>query len=53
MGRRPRNDQQVGAYEKAISLLARREHSARELKSKLELRGLDAGETDQALRQLQ
>jgi regulatory protein len=53
MGRRSRNDQQGGAYEKAISLLARREHSARELKSKLEQRGLDAGESAEAVRQLQ
>lgn len=53
MGRRSRDEQQGGAYEKAIALLARREHSARELKSKLERRGLDAGESAEAVRQLQ
>ena len=41
------------AYEKAIALLARREHSARELKSKLERRGLDTRESAEAVRQLQ
>lgn len=53
MGRRSRDNEQGGAYEKAIALLARREHSARELKSKLEQRGLDAGESAEAVRQLQ
>ena len=53
MARRSRNDQQGGAYEKALSLLARREHSARELKSKLEQRGLDAEESATALAELQ
>jgi len=41
------------AYEKAVSLLARREHSARELKSKLERKGLDADDSAKALAQLQ
>ncbi|WP_347260022.1 regulatory protein RecX [Rudaea sp.] len=53
MGRRSRDNEQGGAYEKAIALLARREHSARQLKSKLEQRGLDAGESAEAVRQLQ
>jgi regulatory protein len=41
------------AYEKALGLLARREHSARELKSKLARRGLDGDESAKALSQLQ
>ncbi len=40
------------AYDKALGLLARREHSARELKSKLAQRGLDADESAKALTQL-
>ncbi|MBS0514318.1 MAG: regulatory protein RecX [Proteobacteria bacterium] len=52
MARRSETNQ-GSAYEKAIALLARREHSARELKSKLERRGLDAGESADAVRQLQ
>jgi len=43
----------VSAYDKALGLLARREHSARELKSKLGRRGLEPGETDAALEKLQ
>jgi regulatory protein len=42
----------VDAYDKALSLLVRREHSARELKSKLALRGLDAEQSDAALAKL-
>ena len=41
------------AYDKALGLLARREHSARELKSKLALRGFDADENATALERLQ
>lgn len=41
------------AYEKAIALLARREHSARELKTKLARRGFDDDENAQVLEQLQ
>jgi regulatory protein len=36
-------------YEKAIALLARREHSNRELKAKLVQRGFDADETSRVL----
>jgi regulatory protein len=43
----------VSAYDKALSLLARREHSARELKSKLVRKGLDATESASALADLQ
>jgi regulatory protein len=41
------------AYTKALTLLARREHSARELKSKLARKGLDAKESAAALDTLQ
>jgi regulatory protein len=41
------------AYDKALGLLVRREHSARELKSKLARRGLDKDETSAALERLQ
>jgi regulatory protein len=41
------------AYSKALGLLARREHSARELKSKLERRGYDADESAETLANLQ
>jgi regulatory protein len=41
----PKNE----VYEKAIALLARREHSSRELKAKLVQRGFDAEETSQVL----
>ena len=44
---------QAGAYDRALGLLARREHSARELKDKLRRRGLDGDETASALAQLQ
>src|SRR5215471_11065782 len=40
------------AYDKALGLLARREHSARELKSKLARKGLDAAESASALADL-
>ncbi|MDE2257682.1 MAG: regulatory protein RecX [Xanthomonadaceae bacterium] len=41
------------ASDKALGLLARREHSARELKSKLTRKGLDADESAAALADLQ
>ena len=40
------------AYDKALGLLARREHSARELKTKLARRGLDDAQTNSALADL-
>jgi len=43
----------VSAYDKALTLLVRREHSARELKSKLARRGLDAEESAEAVAALQ
>ncbi|MEP6484199.1 MAG: regulatory protein RecX [Rudaea sp.] len=43
----------VNAYEKGIALLARREHSARELKSKLARRGIEKDEADSVLATLQ
>jgi regulatory protein len=44
---------QAGAYDRALGLLARREHSGRELKDKLRRRGLDGDEVASALAQLQ
>jgi regulatory protein len=44
---------EISAYDKALGLLARREHSARELKSKLALRGFEDGENAAALERLQ
>jgi regulatory protein len=41
------------AYDKAMGLLARREHSARELKAKLARKGMDADESSVALSALQ
>ena len=54
MPRKPsdKNDR-PDAYSKALGLLARREHSARELKSKLERRGYDADESAATLDSLQ
>jgi regulatory protein len=43
----------ASAYDKALGLLVRREHSARELKSKLVRRGLDRDEAESALAKLQ
>jgi regulatory protein len=43
----------VNGYEKGIELLARREHSARELKSKLARRGIEKNEVDAVLSTLQ
>jgi regulatory protein len=54
MARRSSDKQNVpSAYEKALGLLARREHSARELKAKLAQRGFDADENVAALERLQ
>ena len=53
MARRREEKSSVSAYEKALTLLARREHSARELKSKLARKGLDATESASALADLQ
>ena len=52
MARDKRGDEAISAYDKALGLLARREHSARELKSKLARKGLDAGESAEALKDL-
>ena len=49
MARDKRGDEPVSAYDKALGLLARREHSARELKSKLARKGLDAAASAVAL----
>ena len=43
----------ASAYDKALALLVRREHSARELKTKLAQRGLDADESIAAVAKLQ
>ena len=53
MARKPSDKNQVSAYDKALVLLARREHSARELKSKLARRGFEADENSDALAKLQ
>jgi regulatory protein len=52
MARKTPQDDRPSAYDKALGLLARREHSARELKNKLERRGLDADESAAALESL-
>ena len=48
-----RNKEPLNAYEKGIELLARREHSARELKTKLARRGIEKDEADAVLSRLQ
>jgi regulatory protein len=54
MARRSSDKQNVpSAYDKALGLLSRREHSARELKAKLAQRGFDADENAAALERLQ
>jgi len=53
VARKSREKEQVSAYDKALGLLARREHSARELKSKLARRGIDRDESALALEKLQ
>jgi len=53
MARKPREKELASAYDKALGLLVRREHSARELKGKLARRGLDREESAQAVEKLQ
>jgi regulatory protein len=53
MARRAQSHRQGDAYEKALAFLARREYSARELKSRLERHGLGGEEGTAALAQLQ
>jgi len=53
MTRRREAKNNVSAYDKALTLLVRREHSARELKTKLARKGLDADASAAALAQLQ
>jgi regulatory protein len=53
MARKPGDKTPGDAYEKAIALLARREHSARELKQKLARRGFDADVNATTLDRLQ
>jgi regulatory protein len=53
MARKPGDKTPGDAYEKAIALLARREHSARELKSKLARRGFDTDVNAATLERLQ
>jgi len=54
MARRSSDKQnEPSAYDKALGLLSRREHSARELKAKLGQRGFDADENAAALERLQ
>jgi regulatory protein len=53
MARRSQSNHQGAAYEKALALLARREYSARELKSKLVRRGMEGEESAAALAELQ
>src|SRR5258706_10616286 len=50
--RSPDKSNEASAYDKALGLLARREHSARELKSKLAQRGFGAEENSAALERL-
>ena len=51
--KKPGDRSQGDAYEKAIALLARREHSARELKQKLARRGFEADVNAATLDRLQ
>ena len=53
MVRRSDEKDKASAYDRALGLLVRREHSARELKAKLALRGLDADDSAEALAKLQ
>jgi regulatory protein len=53
MARKPGDKTQVSAYDKALTLLVRREHSARELKAKLARRGFDAAESAASIERLQ
>ena len=47
--RPPREEDRPSAYDKALALLARREHSRRELLTKLTQRGYSLAEAEQAL----
>ena len=47
------SNQPVSAYDKALTLLVRREHSVRELKAKLARRGFDAEESAASIERLQ
>jgi len=53
MARKSGNEPKGDAYEKAIALLARREHSARELELKLARRGFDTDINAATLQRLQ
>ena len=53
MARKTGNKNEVSAYDKALTLLVRREHSARELKSKLARRGFDSAESAASIERLQ
>jgi len=53
VARGKRGGESVSAYDKALGLLVRREHSARELKSKLARKGLDPDDSAMALADLQ
>ena len=53
MARKRDEKTQVSAYGKALTLLVRREHSARELKLKLARRGFDAAESAASIDRLQ
>ncbi len=52
MPREPRDKPKTSAYDRALGLLARREHSRRELKLKLRQKGYEGEETGQALDRL-
>jgi regulatory protein len=52
MARNSNDNSNASAYDKALALLVRREHSGRELKTKLVLRGFDAEQTDAAIDRL-
>ncbi|GAA0720189.1 regulatory protein RecX [Dokdonella soli] len=51
MPRKPKDDTR-SVYDKALGLLARRDHSTRELKTKLAVRGHAAGEASEAIDRL-
>lgn len=53
--RRPRSDKERNersAYDRGLSMLARREHSQRELRARLEHGGYDEAEADEAIERL-
>ena len=52
MRKKPSDGKPKGAYERAVGLLARREHSSRELKLKLAQRGIEASEADATITRL-